>query len=112
MRYTPEEVAKLPVEVDWDRINAMTDDEIEAAARSDSDWEGLLDIDWSKAEMVIPVKKMAISIRLDEDVLAFFKAGGEGYQRRINAVLKSYVNQAKAAGRRRSATSKKVTPAG
>jgi uncharacterized protein (DUF4415 family) len=41
----------------------------------------------------MPAKKKAISIRLDEDVLDFFKREGEGYQRRINAVLRSYMQQ-------------------
>ncbi len=35
--------------------------------------------------------KVAISVRLDEDVLAFFRAEGPGYQTRINAVLRSYM---------------------
>ena len=37
--------------------------------------------------------KKAISIRVDEDVLDFFRKEGEGYQRRINAVLRSYMQQ-------------------
>lgn len=52
-----------------------------------------LDIDWSKAVVIIPPKKKAISIRVDEDVLDFFKQEGAGYQRRMNAVLRSYVRQ-------------------
>ena len=36
-------------------------------------------------------KKKAISIRLDEDVLDYFKREGAGYQRRMNAVLRSYM---------------------
>ena len=40
---------------------------------------------------VVPPKKRAISIRLDEDVLDFFRDGGAGYQRRMNAVLRSYM---------------------
>jgi uncharacterized protein (DUF4415 family) len=43
--------------------------------------------------LVIPPKKKAISIRVDEDVLNFFKRDGEGYQRRMNAVLRSYMEQ-------------------
>jgi uncharacterized protein (DUF4415 family) len=43
--------------------------------------------------LVIPPKKKAISIRVDEDVLDFFKRDGEGYQRRMNAVLRSYMEQ-------------------
>jgi uncharacterized protein (DUF4415 family) len=81
---------------DWARLRAMTEEEIEAAARADPEWEGLLDIDWSKAVLVMPRRKEAISIRLDEDVLTFFKTLGSGYQTRINAVLRHFMKQAKA----------------
>ena len=43
--------------------------------------------------LVIPPKKKAISIRVDEDVLDYFKKEGAGYQRRMNAVLRSYMQQ-------------------
>ena len=52
-----------------------------------------IDIDWSDAVLVIPARKKAISIRVDEDVLDYFKREGDGYQRRINAVLRSYMQQ-------------------
>jgi len=78
---------------DWARVDALTDAEIEAAIESDPDWRDFKDIDWSDAVLVIPPKKKAISIRVDEDVLEFFKSEGEGYQRRINAVLRSYMQQ-------------------
>jgi uncharacterized protein (DUF4415 family) len=71
-------------ETDWDRLATAPDD-------------GEIDFDWSNAEIVeLPVKS-AVSIRLDPDVLAFFKTGGRGYQTRINAVLRSYM-QAKKIG--------------
>jgi uncharacterized protein (DUF4415 family) len=41
----------------------------------------------------MPARKKGICIRVDEDVLDFFKKEGEGYQRRINAVLRSYMQQ-------------------
>lgn len=78
---------------DWARFDAMTETEIEAAVASDPDWAGTEDIDWSKAKLIMPAAKKAISIRLDEDVLDFFKREGAGYQRRINAVLRSYMEQ-------------------
>jgi uncharacterized protein (DUF4415 family) len=81
---------------DWARLRAMTEEEIEAAARADPEWEGLLDIDWSKAQLVMPRRKEAISIRLDDDVLSYFKSLGSGYQTRINAVLRHFMEQAKA----------------
>lgn len=71
----------------------MTDEELEASIANDPDWAEFKDIDWSDAELVMPPKKKAISIRLDEDVLDFFKREGEGYQRRVNAVLRSYMRQ-------------------
>ena len=79
---------------DWGRFDAMTDKDIEAAIANDPDWEGIEDIDWSKAVLIVPTKKKAISIRIDEDVLDFFKREGDGYQRRMNAVLRSYMEQA------------------
>lgn len=81
-------------QTDWARIDALTEEEIEAAARSDPHWNDLLDLDWSKVEITRPARKQPISIRLDEDVLDFFKRDGAGYQKRINAVLRSYVTAA------------------
>lgn len=77
---------------DWAVVDALTDEEIAEAVRNDPDAVPL-DIDWSKAVVVVPPKKQAISIRVDEDVLDYFKRQGAGYQRRINAVLRSYVQQ-------------------
>lgn len=39
---------------DWDRVNALTDEDIERAMRDDPDWAGLIDFDWSDAQMVFP----------------------------------------------------------
>ena len=75
----------------WAKLRKLTDAEIDASIKDDPDWSA--DIDWSEAVLVIPPKKKAISIRVDEDVLDYFKHQGAGYQRRINAVLRSYVEQ-------------------
>lgn len=51
-----------------------------------------LGVDWIReGDIFFPVPKVAISIRLDEDVLQWFKDQGPGYQSRINAVLRAYV---------------------
>lgn len=47
---------------------------------------------WDVAKPQEPKAKKAISMRVDPDVLEFFKAQGDGYQTRMNAVLKSYVD--------------------
>lgn len=80
---------------DWARVDALTDADIEAAMAKDPAWADYKDIHWSKAVLVAPPKKKAISIRVDEDVLDYFKKQGGGYQRRINAVLRFFMNEKK-----------------
>lgn len=47
---------------------------------------------WMNARVVYPEgPKKQLTIRLDPDIVAFFKTQGRGYQSRINAVLRSYV---------------------
>jgi len=84
---------------DWAAFDALTDEQIEEAIRKDPDAVPL-DFNWSEAVLVIPPKKKAISIRVDEDVLDYFKHEGAGYQRRMNAVLRSFVQQKKSKKKR------------
>lgn len=95
VRYSREEIERMgPGQTDWERVRNMTDEEIEAAAASDPD-SVPFGLDWSDAELVIP-KKQPVSIRLDEDVLDFFKETGPRYQTRINEVLRTYMKAQKA----------------
>jgi len=48
---------------------------------------------WDDAEMVVPTPKRAVSIRLDEDVVEWFRRSGPRYQTRMNAVLRMYVKR-------------------
>ncbi len=72
----------------------MTEEEIEEGIRQDPDSD-TADCDWSKAVLVMPRRKEAISIRLDDDVLSYFKSLGSGYQTRINAVLRHFMEQSR-----------------
>jgi uncharacterized protein (DUF4415 family) len=102
-RISAEELRKLgPGRTDWAQLDALTNEDIEAAMRSDPDWADLVDFDWSDAVVVVPSRKKAISIRLDEDVVAFFKAQGEGYQTRMNAVLRHFMEKSGTAAHRPS----------
>jgi uncharacterized protein (DUF4415 family) len=47
---------------------------------------------WKDADVFMPQHKVHISLRLDESIVNYFKENGGGYQSRINAVLKAYVN--------------------
>lgn len=67
-----------------------TDEEIEAAVRDDPD-AAPLNIDWSEARVVMnPPGAEPVTLLLDRDVLAWFRAQGKGYQGRINAVLRAF----------------------
>ena len=46
---------------------------------------------WDDAALVVPSPKQAISLRVDEDVLSWFRKSGPRYQTSMNAVLRSYV---------------------
>lgn len=93
---------------DLGRLGDMTEEEI--ARTSPPELADLPGDFWDDAEVITPPPKEAISLRVDWDVLAWFRAGGRGYQTRMNAVLRSYM-QAKqgssAAGPKRPRRKKK-----
>lgn len=82
------------------------------AARDYPDWKDFIDIDWSNATIVYPVPKNAISIRLDQDVVDFFRATGKGYQTRINAVLRHFMEETRRTGRPADGRRQSRRPAG
>lgn len=92
-RYTADELKRKQAvegtQSDWHAASEMTADEIEAAIADDAD-EGAMVIDWSNVDIHAPEPKAVLNMRVDRDVLEFFKNSGRGYQTRINAVLKAY----------------------
>ncbi len=69
-----------------DAVAAMPDERIDY-----SDAPSLPDAVWMKAATELPHTKQQITLRIDAEVLDFFKHTGKRYQSRINAVLRSYV---------------------
>lgn len=89
---SPEPLPGADDGTDWPRVRAMTDSEIEAAIADDPD-TFLPDPVWMEnAVVVMPERKRMVTLRLDPEVLAWFRASGRGYQTRINAVLRAYVD--------------------
>lgn len=74
---------------DLGRLRRMTEAEIQRTAPPER--ADLPKDFWDKAELVMPAPKQAISLRVDEDVLDWFKRTGPRYQTRMNAVLRSYM---------------------
>ncbi len=84
---------------DWARVDAMSDREIENAVKSDADAAPILDKAWFRsAKLFLPERKVPISLRMDREVVEWFKARGQRYQSRMNAVLKAYVEAHRKAG--------------
>lgn len=76
---------------DWTRLRAMTDRDIGKAVKADPEAAPILDREWFRtAELVLPERKVAISLGMDRDVVEWFKAQGKRYQSQMNAVLKAY----------------------
>ena len=79
---------------DWERLDAMTVAEIEHNAVDDElengfvDWEGPV---WEGIPAPFGTGKKLMSVRIDNDVVEWFKAQGKGYQTRMNAVLRQYM---------------------
>ena len=86
-----EEIKKMKGKTDWERVKNMTDDEIEQNARDDPDTLLLEDCDLSTLRVEMPKGKKQITLRIDQEVIEWFRAFGKGYQTRINAVLKAYM---------------------
>jgi uncharacterized protein (DUF4415 family) len=84
--------------IDWQRFDALTDEDIAAAIRDDPDVAPELDDAWfAAATLVMPQAKQQISIRLDRDVLEHFRKYPR-YQTRINAILRAAMEHEKKAG--------------
>ena len=69
----------------WARLEKMPDKDIDF-----SDIAELDDAFFRNAEIQLPTKQ-SVTIRLDSDVLAWFKQQGKGYQTRINQLLRRYM---------------------
>ncbi len=78
---------------DWARVEAMTEEEIEAAAWSDPDNlpmdVGSLDF-WQRGAM-FDGRRNLTRLNLDPDILDWFRGQGQGYTLQINTVLRSYM---------------------
>jgi uncharacterized protein (DUF4415 family) len=74
------------------RLGRLSDAKIRKAVRADREAAPTASAEWFRlARLVEPKPKKAVSIRLDEDVLKWFRRLGRGYQTRMNAVLRAYV---------------------
>lgn len=91
VRMTLEEAVKQssalkPGEKTARQLSALKDHDIDY-----SDIPQLTETFWRHLELLRPTPKRMMTLRLDDDVVDWFKSHGKGYQSEINAVLKAYV---------------------
>jgi uncharacterized protein (DUF4415 family) len=87
-------MSKKPIsskfETDWERLDNMTDEEIDL-----SDCPEITPETFAKAVvrqgLPIDKNKTQVTLRIDHDVLEWFKSQGKGYQTQINRLLRAYM---------------------
>jgi uncharacterized protein (DUF4415 family) len=82
---------KTNSKIDWNRIESLKDMDIDT-----SDVPKLDASMFSNAKIRLPKHKVSVTLRLDDDVLEWYKSLGRGYQTKINAILRFYMETKKA----------------
>jgi uncharacterized protein (DUF4415 family) len=83
-------IARGEDRTDWRKADSVTGEKLEASIRAAED-EIDGEPDWTQAVAGIPAPKDHVNIRVDHDVLEWFKASGKGYQTLMNNVLSAFV---------------------
>lgn len=76
---------------DWARVDAIAEKEPERNIASDPESDVPV-ADWTRARLVMPQRKESVHLRVDPDVLTWFRQQGQGYLTRMNAVLRAYMD--------------------
>lgn len=79
---------------DWKRLRALSGREIRKAIEKDPEARPTDASFWKKAKVVLPQPKQTVTMRLDADLLTWLRRQ-KGYQTRINAVLRTYMDSHK-----------------
>lgn len=77
-------------ETDWDRVRSLKDEDIALTEEHpELDLQHVVKV--SRRHGLAPAPpKASVSLRIDQDVLEWFKAQGPGYQTRINMILRAF----------------------
>jgi uncharacterized protein (DUF4415 family) len=86
--FTSEQLRAMKSETNWAQLANMSDEDIEASDTSD---EGIGEA-WMETAVIQPQQKQRVYAAYDAYVIEYFKQQGRGYQTRMNAVLKAYVD--------------------
>ena len=100
VRYTAKQIqakiARGEDRTNWEKVDAVTGAKMEASLRLEAAGRAEVDdipgeADWTRSIVGIPAPKDHINIRVDHDVLEWFRSNGKGYQTLMNNVLRAFV---------------------
>jgi uncharacterized protein (DUF4415 family) len=83
-------ISKTSRGTDWERLRHLSDADIRKGIEADPDVRPTDEEFWRNAKVVLPRRKEVVTMRLDADLLEWFRQQ-EGYQMRINAILRAYM---------------------
>jgi uncharacterized protein (DUF4415 family) len=75
----------------WAGVRAVSEKGLERSIASDPD-SNVAGLDWTQARLVMPQRKESVHLRLDPDLLAWYRLQGRGHLTRMNAVLRAYMD--------------------
>lgn len=94
VRYTAKQIkskiARGEDRTNWRKVDVVTGVKLEGSIRADAD-DIRAEPDWTRAIVGVPAPKDHINIRIDHDVLQWFRSNGKGYQTLMNNVLRAFV---------------------
>ena len=93
---------------DWTRLRALSDSEIHFSAEHPEADPAHIVKGIVRQGLPLVARKEAISLRVDADVIAWFRAAGIGWQTRMNSVLRAYKEAAAPQPVRKSAKSRRA----
>jgi uncharacterized protein (DUF4415 family) len=91
--------ARSEGQTDWAKVDAKTEADLAADTASDPAWDGIpenwhQDASTAVRNLIRPAANTRlVSVRYDADVVDFFKSQGRGWQARMNAVLRSFMER-------------------
>jgi len=102
LRYSGDEIDAMLAHgesrTDWNAVTSMTEEQLEASIAVDPD-DTHEPVDWTRTVTGLPAGKRDVHLRIDADVLDWFRQTGCGYQTRINNALRAFMESRKRASR-------------
>jgi uncharacterized protein (DUF4415 family) len=86
----PPNDTSLPSETDWERLRDLSDEDIDTSDIPEPTPEQFARAVVRQGLQPVALKQQ-VTLRLDADVLTWFRSQGRGYQTRINALLRAYM---------------------